>query len=165
MNAVTEPVPLSVQTALMYVPRTTQVLPLLLALFLGCSDGPRGGPRIETHPITGVVTVDGQPAQNLLVRCHPVEGSDISTNISGFTGPDGSFSIGTYESGDGAPEGSYALTFQWGQWSMSGRYEEEDDRLKGKYADPETSDWTAVVVAGLPTNMGTIELTSADDEK
>ncbi len=47
----------------------------------------------------------------------------MPTVSSAFTGPDGEFSISTYESGDGVPAGDYVLTFMWGQKeAFSGRY-------------------------------------------
>lgn len=138
------------------------LLPCLLTLLPGCGDdGPQGGPRVETHPITGLVTVDGVPAENLLVTCIPQGDTSVATNISGFTGPEGKFTVGTYESGDGAPEGDYVLTFKWGQWNMNGRYG-APDKLGGRYDDAEESQWTAVVASGLPNDMGTIELTTSE---
>ncbi|MDA1211202.1 MAG: hypothetical protein O2955_01725 [Planctomycetota bacterium] len=125
----------------------------------GCgSDGPQGGPRVETFPITGTVTIDGQPVETLLVVCHPVEKGPVPTTISSFTDKEGKFSIGTYESGDGAPEGDYKLTFKWGQWNM-GRYG-GPDKLNDRYTAAEKSEVTVSVKKGVPIDLGTIALTT-----
>lgn len=125
----------------------------------GCGAEQRGGPRIETTPITGKVLVDGQPAGLLLVKCIPTGEAKVPTNVSGFTDPEGNFSIGTYEAGDGAPEGEYTLVFEWGQYGLSGRYG-PPDKLKGAYLKPEQSQWSVIVAPGAPADVGTIELTT-----
>ncbi|MEX1231137.1 MAG: hypothetical protein WEB58_12905 [Planctomycetaceae bacterium] len=138
------------------------VLLLLIGLLVlpGCGDdGPKGGPRIETFPITGAVTVDGKPVETLLVVCHPVTPGPIPTTISSFTDKEGKFSIGTYESGDGAPEGEYKLTFMWGQWNMNGRYG-GPDKLHDRYTDPEKPEVAVTVKPGEPIDLGAISLTT-----
>lgn len=134
------------------------ILPLCI---MACSREPRGGPRVPTYPITGKVMVDGKPAQNVSVICHPVNGdAAVKTSISAFTDAEGQFSIGTYEGGDGAPQGEYRLTFTWGQINlMTGQYG-PPDRLKGKYADPETSEFTVTAREGQEADLGVIELTT-----
>tara|TARA_R110002095_G_scaffold212564_3_gene201979 strand:+ start:7336 stop:7785 length:450 start_codon:yes stop_codon:yes gene_type:complete len=129
-------------------------------LSIGCSEEQRGGPREETTPITGVVLVDGKPAADLQVKAIPEnpEGVTELLPIAGFTDPEGKFSLSTYESGDGAPEGDYKLIFMWGQRSlMRGGYG-APDKLKKKYLDPKKSEYSVKVVKGTPNDMGTIEL-------
>jgi len=88
--------------------------------------------------------------------------SAVKTPISGFTDPEGNFSIGTYQKGDGAPVGAYNLTFMWGQHSLfTGRYG-GPDKLRGLYNDPEKSEVTVTVREGKPNNLGEIKL-SLDD--
>lgn len=129
-------------------------------LLTGCNDpGPQGGPRVVTVPITGIVHVDGKPVGGLLVKCHPVGEAAVPTSVSGYTDETGKFSIGTYESGDGAPEGEYAVTFMWGQYAMNGRYG-GPDKLKDRYKDPEKSEHHVTVKAGSPADLGTINLTT-----
>ncbi len=140
--------------------RIATIVVLVLSL-TSCAKEPRGGPRVPTSPISGTVLVDGVPAAALLVTCHPMGDSPVPTKISAFTDQEGRFSVGTYESGDGAPAGEYQLTFLWGQWNFSGRYG-GPDKLKDKYVDPETSKIIATVVEGLPSDLGQIELTTGD---
>jgi hypothetical protein len=148
--------------------RRTAASSALLAGLLSlpaCDSGPEGGPRVPTYPIVGQVLVDGAPAENLQVVCHSTDGdAAVPISISAYTDAEGRFSVSTYEGGDGAPAGSYVLTFMWGQINlMSGRYG-PPDKLNGKYADPETSDFTVEVADGVETDLGVIELTTAEGD-
>lgn len=145
------------------IPAATALLWGLVVL-PACDSEPRGGPRVPTYPIVGQVTVDGAPAGNLLVVCHSTDGeSAVPISISAYTDAEGHFSISTYEGGDGAPVGTYALTFMWGQINlMSGRYG-PPDKLHGRYADPETSEFTVSVVEGAEIDLGVIELATTGD--
>lgn len=126
----------------------------------GCGRDQKGGPREATYPITGIVTVDGKPEEQVQVTCHSVGTSKVVTSSSAYTKPDGSFSIGTYEAGDGAPPGQYRLTFMWGQINLlSGRYE-GPDKLNDRYSEPEDSLFSVTVENGTENNLGEIALTT-----
>ncbi len=134
----------------------------LLALLIGslsisaCSKTDYG---LETTPLTGEVYVDGNPAAELAVTLHNVAGmdSEVPTVSATFTKEDGTFEVSTFEEGDGVPAGDYVATFAWGQFNpVSRRYEK--DKLKGKYADPKTSEFKVTVSGGEPVDMGRIEL-------
>jgi hypothetical protein len=72
----------------------------------GCNGG--GGP--ETHPVTGKVTINGQPADGLQVTFNPVEPGKEAA--SGNVGPDGKYTLYTGIQGkEGAPAGKYKITF------------------------------------------------------
>lgn len=133
----------------------------LLILF-GCGPtGPQGGPRVGTIPVTGIVHVDGQPASFLRVVAVPAEGkSAVPMESASITSNIGEFSLSTYETGDGVPEGNYKLIFTWGQINlMNGQY--SGDKLNGKFADPSKSEFSLTVTAGSePQNLGIIELSA-----
>ncbi|OYW24375.1 MAG: hypothetical protein B7Z55_02355 [Planctomycetales bacterium 12-60-4] len=117
-----------------------------LSLFLalvplgGCKSEQRGGPRVKTIPVTGVVSVDGSPAASLKVECHRDTPDPAFPMVpTAITAADGKFTIGTYEGSDGAPAGNYHLTFVWGEFNLiNGQY--SGDKLKKKYADPKASE-------------------------
>ena len=132
---------------------------LLLVWSPGCGGEPKGGPRVDTFPITGEVHVDGTAAAGLQVTCIPAAGAAVPTTISGYTNESGVFSVGTYEATDGAPAGSYRLVFMWGQWNMDGRYG-GPDKLSGRYQKPENSTVEVTVTPGTPNDLGVINLTS-----
>lgn len=130
---------------------------VVTCLLVGCSS-PKTD-RKPTFPVTGEVHVDGQPAADLAVVLNPVAGLDKMkpTVTQGMTGPDGKFVVSTYDAGDGAPVGEYKVTFTWGKLNpISMTY--DNDRLNGKYAEPEQSTFTIKVEQGKPVDMGKIEL-------
>ncbi len=139
-----------------------------VATLSGCGDPPpKGPPRVETFSIIGTVLIDGKAAEPpilVAVRAHPEGGVDQSpthTMPSAIASPDGSFTLSTYERGDGVPPGTYKITFQAGKTNfMSGKI--EGDAFDGKYNDPETSEYTVTVTGSEtePIDLGTIDLTS-----
>jgi hypothetical protein len=132
---------------------------LVACLFCSCSSKPDYGK--ETFPVTGTVFVDGEAAAELGVTLHNVKGmaTDVPTFSATTTKADGTFSVSTFEEGDGVPAGEYVVTFVWGKLSMiSMSY--EGDRLKGKYNDPSKSEFKLTVIEGQPTDMGRIDLTT-----
>ncbi len=132
---------------------------LVVGLVCGaCSKEPE---RKATFPVTGVIKVDGQIVADLAVRCHDTKGIDKAdpTESAAKTDAEGKFQISTYKSGDGMPVGDYVLTFAWGEINLiSMQY--SGDKFNGKYADPATSPHKFTVKEGVPTDLGTIELTT-----
>ncbi|MCP4782299.1 MAG: hypothetical protein GY903_22085 [Fuerstiella sp.] len=135
-------------------------LSIVLLALLGCGSKQKGPPREATYPIIGVITVDGEPVEQIRVTCHPVGAGTLPTASSAYSTADGGFSIGTYEAGDGAPAGEYKLTFMWGAINlMSGRYD-GPDKLKGRYSKVETSEFSVTVEDGKENDMCLIALTT-----
>jgi len=133
---------------------------LTAAVFVaGC--GQSGPERIPTYPVVGRLLVDGEPAEMVAVHCVRLSEADKEnpTESQCFTAADGSFTIGTYESMDGVPEGEYALTFQWGEWNLFS-HSYSGDKLNGRYSDPAKSDVKFEVVPGERKDLKTIELTT-----
>ena len=129
-----------------------------VGLFLvGCSSGELpGGPRFETSPVTGTIQIDGVPAELVEVECHPAPDSTaIKYPISTMTDKDGIFTLTTYESSDGLPEGTYTLSFKWLEPGLVPR-----DKLKGAFSDPRKSEHKITVVKGQETEIGIIALSS-----
>lgn len=131
----------------------------LIALVAGCSGG---DDRKPTYPVTGVVIVDGQPAEAVRITLNDVKGMDPNqpTFSETFSDKDGKFSVSTYEKGDGVPEGEYTLTFYWGTINPFNMQYGGEDKLKQKYTDPATSKISVKVEKGKPADMGRIELSA-----
>lgn len=68
--------------------------------FVGCNPGP------QMAPVRGSVSLDGQPLHFGVVMLHPDRGQVAQATI----GPDGLFEVSTFEPGDGAPLGGYAVS-------------------------------------------------------
>src|SRR5262245_15325321 len=88
-----------------------------LALLLVTAFGVRaywgGIDRPALAPLTGHVSFDGQPAAGATVIFHPLEAPADAPRPTATVGTDGTFTLGTYQPGDGAPAGEYAVTVEW----------------------------------------------------
>ncbi|GIW99665.1 MAG: hypothetical protein KatS3mg111_2998 [Pirellulaceae bacterium] len=139
--------------------QATASLLIGLLILVGCNS--RNPNWKETVPVTGQILVDGQPAEGVHVDFHPVAGMDQAqpTQTKAMTDKEGKFAASTYVLGDGAPPGEYTLTFSWPKLNtLSMAF--EGDKLKGRYAKPESSQYKITVESGKPVDMGTIELTT-----
>ena len=87
------------------------ILILVAVSMTGC--GKKGLSELPVFPVKGTVKVDGKPEMGVTVKLHPVNGVDTAhpTYPEGITLPDGTFSITTYATNDGAPIGEYKVTF------------------------------------------------------
>ena len=138
---------------------------LLLMIFtvtLGCG-GSEQAFRKPTSPATGTVTVDGLPPGTAIqIQCHPIGAVDTEhPSVSATeTDPAGKFAISTYESGDGLPAGEYTLTFTWQEFNVMSRAYSGEDKLNGRYQDPQTSPIKLTVKEGEATDMGIVALTT-----
>jgi hypothetical protein len=130
--------------------RRALALALLAVIWgaLGC-----GRPsKVPTHPVSGKLTVSGQPAANAQVAFHPLdEGAPRAIRPVGKTAADGTFSLTTFTPGDGAPAGEYAVTVIW--IDDSNPVDEcadpiSHDRLTGRYADPSKTKLRATIQPG-----------------
>ena len=85
------------------------LLPALLFV-VGCTPDV----RVPVHPVSGKVTFKGQPAKGAQVVLNSTTANEFDDVAPmGVVGDDGSFAIGVYEPGDGAPEGDYVVTVLW----------------------------------------------------
>jgi hypothetical protein len=74
----------------------------------GCKKA--GAPAMTVYPVSGKLTVAGQPVKNLKVTLSPKEAlADMRRVPGAIVEADGSFQIHTYDVADGAPAGAYAV--------------------------------------------------------
>jgi hypothetical protein len=76
----------------------------LILLLVGCS---KSGPEL---PVSGIVTLDGKPVANAVVRFIPDQDTDPSSTGFGQTGLDGKFVITGGASKKGLVAGRYKVT-------------------------------------------------------
>ena len=101
----------------------------------------------STVPVSGVVKYKGKPLQGIRVTLNSQTETAIPAFIpSGQTGPDGKFSLSTGAPGNGAPPGTYVVTFE--KPEITGYVETEIDAFRGKYSDPAKSEWTVNIEKG-----------------
>ncbi len=123
---------------------------VLGAMMLGGCGGGISVP--STVPVSGVVKYKGKPLQGIRVTLHFQTETTKPTFIpSGQTGPDGRFTLSTGAPGNGAPPGSYLVTFEKpeiGSAASTSSVETEIDAFGGKYSDPSKSKWTITIGQG-----------------
>jgi hypothetical protein len=117
----------------------------LTAMALGCSDG-----LPERVPVSGRVVIDGQPLTSGTIRFKPTQGR-VAT---GVIQSDGSFTMSTFEDGDGVVPGTHAVT-------VSSKDESDPNRVRYnvpmKYRDPHQSGLSETIER--PTESLVIHLT------
>lgn len=122
-----------------------------LAVALGLSACSSKENRPACHAVTGKVLVKGKPAEGALVVFHPAQKTDEKAWPSGYprgtAGADGTFTLSTFGTGDGAPAGEYVVVIQWPKVNPDNE-EEQEDRLQGRYADPAAAKLKAQVKEG-----------------
>jgi hypothetical protein len=78
----------------------------LLALVTGC-----GGDGLGTVPVTGTVTLDGQPVEGATVTFTPAsETAGTDRSAVGLTDASGKYSLNATGGGEGAVPGTYSVT-------------------------------------------------------
>lgn len=116
--------------------------------------------ELPTSPVTGTVHVDGKPVAMLRVTAIDMSDPPKTTYVpSAFTDNDGKFKLSTFRENDGAPDGDYRLTFQYGTMNLIMGRQYKGDKFKGKYSKKENSKFP-LKVEGQAVDMGTIELTT-----
>jgi hypothetical protein len=129
------------------------LLPLLaIAAVAGCSSSDDG--RMQVYPVSGKVTVNGQPAEGAEVVFYGVTPELKGAGTvppAATTDASGVFHLRSYDPADGAPAGKFNVTVFWPEPVPAGADQEmyqPKDRLKQRYLNPETSGLTAEVPVG-----------------
>src|SRR5947209_5956143 len=133
------------------IPSKRTTWPSLLFVLLLCFGGCRGArdDRPETYPVRGEVRVGGKPAAGARVQLIALDEPALARFAPhGDVGPDGTFRLTTFRTGDGAPAGRYALTLTWPLPPRPGREDEGPDRFRRRYADPRRPVREVRIVAG-----------------
>lgn len=120
------------------VAATLAILAACCLVTAGCG---LGGPSYEVAPVSGKVTLGGQPVANVLVTFQPTGGGESpGPGSSGKTGADGAFTLNLIaaESKPGAVVGSHKVTLVEQSESVGG---DQDDSGGGpvKYKLPESA--------------------------
>jgi serine/threonine-protein phosphatase CPPED1 len=120
--------------------------------------------RKPTHPVRGVVHLDGAAAAGATVSFYqpnPAGKKGFRFAADGLVEGDGSFVVSTYGAFDGLPTGEYIVTVEY-----DGRYGVGEDKkavIPALYAKPETTPLKAVIRAGK--NELTLDVRSLVEEK
>lgn len=125
------------------------------ALVAGCSD--KSYVEVAVHPVEGTLHAKGEPLYGAYLTFHPQGDVGMTKGNKPFARveQDGSFRVTTYDTNDGAPAGSYAVTIYWPEDPESRGF--SPDRLKEKFAKPEQPAFE-VTIGGEPTQLPAWEL-------
>jgi hypothetical protein len=91
-----------------------------LAGLAGCG---RQESSIPVYPVSGTVKFQGEPASGAFLVFHPRSpggNPDETIRPSAQVKTDGSFRLTSFDEGDGAPAGNYAVTIQWNKLVKDG---------------------------------------------
>jgi hypothetical protein len=104
------------------------------------------------HPVRGQIFVAGRPADGAVVVFHPADRANPSAHPApaAQVQEDGSFSLSTFEPGDGAPAGDYVVAVSWHapDPALSSEKKPRPAPLAEKYGDRRFTPLRATVVAG-----------------
>lgn len=106
--------------------------------------------RVPVYPVSGKVTYKGEAAEGAQVVLH-AKGHSLPPNTvaSGKAGSDGTFKVGTYQTGDGAPAGDYTVTVTWNKVvKTDGGAGPGPNVLPKEYGAADTSKLTVTVKEG-----------------
>jgi hypothetical protein len=123
----------------------------------GC--GKAKEPWETTHPVSGLVTFKGKPVADAELSFFPEDKSYPETvRPRAKSGPDGKFSVWTYEQGDGAPAGRYKVTAVHFEVGLSkDTVITKPNDLPAKYSRLETTD-LVVEIKGEESELPAINL-------
>src|SRR5262245_27558012 len=117
----------------------------------GCSGG-------KTHPVQGkVIYKGGAPVTGGTVVFEPVD-KNVRVSARGDIRPDGSFRLGTYTDGDGAPQGLYHVLVVPPAPSEENERRPPRPPIHRKYLSPDTSPLKATVTRDREKNDFQFEL-------
>lgn len=103
--------------------------------------------RIPINHVSGMLTVDGQPAPGVIVCFHPK--SELGIRPLATVAADGTFQPSTYVANDGIPPGEYVLTATWPKMSIvEGEERAGPDQLNNRFNDSQHPVATITVKEG-----------------
>lgn len=139
-----------------HLPFTLLLGTMIAIACLGC-----GGEdwQAETYPAHGRVTINGEPAGGAVVELHSTGEEPDARNSRpwAIVQEDGSYTLSTYEKGDGAPVGDYVVTLRWPPQASEPTLA---DRLGGAYSNASRSERKVAITEG-DNDLPPIEITGA----
>jgi predicted small lipoprotein YifL len=122
---------------------------------LGAAGCGAKGPKL--YPVSGKILIDDKAPEHATVVFHPGGPTDPDlVKPHGKVRADGTYTLTTYTSDDGAPAGDYIVTVEL--WLSKGRGDEgPKSQLPERFANPEKSGLKATVGEG-PTEVPTLIL-------
>ncbi len=112
----------------------------------GCRQSSDALPVLTVYEVKGkVLRADGQPLGGGWITFVPK--GNLPLDPSGVIGPDGTFSLSTGGSGEGAPPGEYKVRVEAPQFQQAGRKSKRKPPFPFKYRDEDSSGLVVTVRA------------------
>jgi len=144
------------------IPRNHLIAGVAVVALAGFLFIPRGPSRpVAVHPVSGRVILDGQPLANAAIVLHRVGDSKLPANLHprGKANEDGTFSLETFDTADGAPDGDFVATvFLTQDTEVDGEPQAGPNLLPAVYSKPETSPLKLKITAATK-ELNPLELT------
>ena len=142
-----------------HVSRRLMLAAMVLMSAIACQGCGGEDWHAETYPAHGRITINGQPPAGAVIELHATGHRPDERNSRPWAvvQEDGTYVLSTYETGDGAPAGQYALTLRW---SPDVTQPSLVDRLSGAYANPERSPYSVTISEG-DNELPPVEITGA----
>jgi hypothetical protein len=131
------------------------VIVVAAILLGGCSEADPN--LVKLHPVTGVVTLDGEPLPRASVVFVP-QGNTPGSGTSAITDDAGRYALATMHQGAGAPEGSYKVVISklvqpdGSEFPLNAEVDPmstpHKEFVPKPYSDPEATTLTADVASG-----------------
>jgi hypothetical protein len=122
-------------------------LAIALTALLISSCGSNTGPAF--HAVKGSAFFEGKPATGAVLSFHKV-GEDNRANLPhAKVQPDGTFTLSSHGSGDGAPIGKYQVTVIWKKKKPGGSDEDGEWVLPPRYLAAATSGLEVDITSGV----------------
>jgi len=115
---------------------------------VGCTKPVQLKDAVPVFPVSGVLQYQGQPMSGAIITFYMI---DEQLTAQGIADDDGAYSLTTYITNDGAPDGDYNVTIYWPSVPAQEPTESNPDpalapdRLKAEFASVKTSRLTATV--------------------
>jgi hypothetical protein len=116
-------------------------------------------PRV--YPVHGEIFFAGKPAIGAVIAFHPVNKPEGPVSTSrGIADPQGKFSLTTFVSSDGVPEGEYIVTVYWPVRPLNPNGEGNElpaDKIGGRFATAARSNLRARITQ-KPMTLSRVDL-------
>lgn len=115
--------------------------------FVGC--GEASLEKVPVFPAKGTITYQGKPIPGAMITLHPVTPVENVPTPRANVAKDGTFSVKTYGTEEGAPEGDYKLTVLWYKPIYNGPdFTSGPNVIPQKFTKPETTDIQVKIASG-----------------
>jgi hypothetical protein len=145
-----------------FIPLRFAFLALLPLALVGCGKAIKPENAVPVYPVSGSLKWDGQPMAGAVITFHQTTAAPSARGVADETGK---YTLTTYNTGDGAGKGDYAVTIHWPDGTVQPATDDPDpplppDKLQGAFTNSKTTTLKANV--GVEPKVIDFNLTQND---